>query len=380
MRASIWMSAFAALLLWGCGESTVDVTEQPAPAQAEPEEDTSAALGQMLEVNGFPSSSPVYRGGHLFIEETFKGNGRTCATCHRLTTGTISPEQVKRRYQEDKKDPLFRPLDSDNGNGGSYSKLLNFATFNVNIPLPANIAIKGSNARSVKLRRGVPTVLDMPALDPFIMLDGRQPDLASQALGAIKDHMQPGRQPTAGELSDIVAFEKELFTSLAMRRFAKGTGPEPGLPQGTTASEKRGREFFNGPTTLCGSCHLGAMLAGNLASGFPPERFSTVGVSEFNRLNNPVLTYVVTNEDGTKTEVESPDPGGMLTFGVAEAANVFKMTSLRNLKYTAPYFHDNSAPTLEALVNHYDDFMNAFGVGDLTPQDKADLVAFMKLL
>ena len=53
---------------------------------------------------------------------------------------------------------------------------------------------------------------------------------------------------------------------------------------------------------------------------------------------------------------------------------------MRGIRDTGPYFHDNSAKTLEDVLNHYDFFFNAIGVIDLSQQDKKDIVAFMKLL
>jgi cytochrome c peroxidase len=41
-----------------------------------------------------------------------------------------------------------------------------------------------------------------------------------------------------------------------------------------------------------------------------------------------------------------------------------------------PYFHDGSAQTLDAVVNHYD---TLFGLG-LTAKQKADLVEYLKSL
>ena len=60
--------------------------------------------------------------------------------------------------------------------------------------------------------------------------------------------------------------------------------------------------------------------------------------------------------------------------------NAFKIPQLRGIRDTGPYFHDNSAKTLEDVLNHYDFFFNAIGVIDLSQQDKKDIVAFMKLL
>jgi cytochrome c peroxidase len=46
---------------------------------------------------------------------------------------------------------------------------------------------------------------------------------------------------------------------------------------------------------------------------------------------------------------------------------------------TAPYFHDNSAKTLEEVVQQYARFFGVLGL-TLTEQDQKDLVAYMKLM
>jgi cytochrome c peroxidase len=77
----------------------------------------------------------------------------------------------------------------------------------------------------------------------------------------------------------------------------------------------------------------------------------------------------------------------------------FKAPSLRNVGVTAPYMHDGSVPTLEAAVEHYAGAGRNIPEGplagdgranpykdplitqiELTPGDKADLVAFLKTL
>jgi cytochrome c peroxidase len=62
-------------------------------------------------------------------------------------------------------------------------------------------------------------------------------------------------------------------------------------------------------------------------------------------------------------------------------ANVFKIPTLWGVARTAPYFHDNSAKTLEEVAEHYTHY---FATGQLrfnfTPHDEADMVAFLKLL
>ncbi len=54
------------------------------------------------------------------------------------------------------------------------------ATVLVRIPLPANVRLANDPAaRSVVVRRGIPSTLNTPALDPVLMVDGRQPDLVA---------------------------------------------------------------------------------------------------------------------------------------------------------------------------------------------------------
>jgi cytochrome c peroxidase len=55
------------------------------------------------------------------------------------------------------------------------------------------------------------------------------------------------------------------------------------------------------------------------------------------------------------------------------------MLSLRNLKNTAPYFHDGSAKTIEEIMVQYDFVLNAFGIPH-TQQDIADMTAYLYLL
>ena len=140
-------------------------------------------------------------------------------------------------------------------------------------------------------------------------------------------------------------------------------------------------------------------------------------MSEFNAARNPLNTFIFrnqehdlgdSNQDGTRDgiiEVTSPDPGRALVTGRADDfvgspeipfpgafdhLNAFKISPLRGIRHTAPYFHDNSAKTLEAMAEHYRQFFlivtDVDGPGpipplvDLTEQDMRDIVAFMKLL
>jgi cytochrome c peroxidase len=102
-------------------------------------------------------------------------------------------------------------------------------------------------------------------------------------------------------------------------------------------------------------------------------------VSDVNFAGNPVQEYIVTKPDGTEARVSSPDPGLMLVTGDPQTANLFKMVSLRNLKNSAPYFHDNSAKDIPGIIKQYDTLMQILGVPH-TQQDLDDMAAYMKLL
>ena len=345
-------------------------------------------------------------GARLFRKETFGGNGRTCETCHSRATGTLAPADVQQRFAENPFDPLFLHDGLDDGHSG-VSRIMEHATIRIVRPLPPNIRIAGDPAAtSVTLLRGIPTTLNTPALDPTLMYDLRAPSLEQQALDAIHDHAQNAVEPTPTQLGLIASFQrtdKRFFSSKAFEAFADG-GPAPALPQGNTPSEKRGRlmfvesEFVPGSTKgICALCHTGPML--NRTSPFnftspPGARIANIGVSERNLLNLPVYTFLIDDGFGDVQAVTMPDPGVPLTnprpAGVpppfvrhpAFFAGMFKIPSLWGVSRTAPYFHDNSAKTLEELAAFYTDMFatNPFTPVQLTPQDEADMVAFLKLL
>lgn len=336
------------------------------------------------------------KGKRLFERETFDGNGRTCRTCHGRDTGTVSPKDAQQRFAADPRDPLFLADGSDDGQGHGATRMLRDATVLVRIPLPDNVSLVDEpDARSVVLRRGVPSTLNTPALDPVLMLDGRHDTLAAQARGAITDHAEARTEPRPQELRQIAAFQQtpQFFSSIMMLKFGYA-GTTPQLPPGRSAAEQRGRRFFvDAPpsgdlkTGLCAVCHSGPML--NETNEFLPAppfrrggRFQSVGVSEFNDAGNPVRQWRFANPDGTVTELASPDPGRALITGNArdaESLNAFT-PSLWGSVRTAPYFHDNSARTLEDVARHYARFFKAVSTIELTQQDQDDMVAYLKLL
>ena len=189
------------------------------------------------------------------------------------------------------------------------------------------------------------------------MLDGRQPDLQNQAMGAIHDHAQATSFPTGADLERIRNFELSngFFSDPSVRRFARG-GKVLDLPKGRTPSEKRGRRFFEDVVDFvdlkhgaCAGCHAGPMLNetnlfGQLAFGVPNgTRFQTILVSELNAAGNPVREYIFNEGMPNERRVSSPDPGRSLITGVTDVEdttfsnfNAFKTPQLRGVRNTAP--------------------------------------------
>jgi hypothetical protein len=379
------------------------------------QEISSSTVEQPLSLDCDPTLSDacaslrLRAGRKLFDVETFGGNGRTCRTCHSNRTGTFSPEDALARLAEDPTDPLFLHDGLDDGVFGT-SRITEHATVRIEIPLPPDVVLLDDpTGRSVILNRGTPTTINTPALDPMLMYDTREPNLQQQAFNAIHAHAQNAREPTALELDLIKEFQQKdsrFFSSDALRDFANGGAP-PQLPPGTTESERRGRAMFDnvpfdGVTTrgICNTCHSGPMLnrfAPGNPFGLPPGgRRGNTGVSERNLIGNPVYSFVVTNQDGSVVVINNtPDPGAMLNDPPPSAppgvptpprsffANLFKIPSLLGVRDTAPYFHDNSAKTLEDVAEHYEFFFfnsPSFQGFVFTKQDQADMVAFLKLL
>lgn len=417
-------SAFTIVACQTASKPDVAVDIPPVPLDESTLSEPARQVLQLFRTGDFPDRDRLIEGARVFTAETFGGNGRTCETCHSLPTGTFSLDEARERFAANPDDPLFRALDSDDGDGKSYQRLLRNGTVTVRIPLPPGVKLADDpEATAVTLFRGTPSFRNVAGLDKILMHDGRAPDLQAQALDAIQVHARNRREPTQAELDAVAHVQRGDFTSAELFAYANG-GPEPGLPEGTTDSEQRGRAFFvSQPVDLetghgvCAMCHSGALLDTtneHIAALFPPIplpglalpfdpgagwRLFTNGSAEENRAGLPVRSWLLQDNAGNWIPVQSPDIGFALApkvVGVPERfahvapafrANIFKISSLRFVASTSPYFHNNGAATLEDVVDHYDRFFRA-GFGFTQPasrialddQAKADIAAYLRLL
>ena len=86
-------------------------------------------------------------------------------------------------------------------------------------------------------------------------------------------------------------------------------------------------------------------------------------------------------------ESKTPDLGRYTQTKEEKDKGAFKTPTVRNIAQTAPYMHDGSQKTLEEVVEWYAKgghpnpyLSDKIKKLDLTAQDKADLVEFMKAL
>ena len=85
--------------------------------------------------------------------------------------------------------------------------------------------------------------------------------------------------------------------------------------------------------------------------------------------------YILRNK-ATGVTIQTTDPGRALITGRWSDIGRFKGPMLRALSARAPYFHNGMASDLQAVVE-FDD--TRFGIG-FTPQEKSDLIAFLRSL
>ena len=121
-----------------------------------------------------------------------------------------------------------------------------------------------------------------------------------------------------------------------------------------TAEELRGKNLFFGEKAGCSECHRGF--------NFSDDQFHNIGLY---------------NLDG-KGAYPEPNRGVMELSGLPQDMGKFRTPSLRNIAVTAPYMHDGSVATLEAVLDIK--MKNPSKPLALTPQDKSDLIAFLKTL
>ena len=367
MRRLALLPAFVALAGCGLGASPPASAGGPPPAQR-----FAAALG--LPAMEVPADNPitpakVALGRKLFLDRRLSPNGTmSCAMCH-------VPEQGFTAHE-----------------------------------LATSVGIGG---RSV--RRNAPTVLNV-AWQQRLFHDGREVSLEDQVwgpllaanemgnpsigyvierIGTLEDYRGlfeaafDGRGPSAARLGAALASYQRTLVAGDSRfdRWRFG-----GEASALSAVEQAGFELFAGKGR-CATCHR----VGDREALFTDHGFHNTGIGWHRSLGTPERTRVEL-APGVYTEL---DRRTIASFAEPSANDVgryeitldpkdrwaYKTPSLRNVALTAPYMHDGSLPSLEAVVGFYDrggidnpEKSALIAPLGLTASERAALVAFLRAL
>jgi cytochrome c peroxidase len=102
-----------------------------------------------------------------------------------------------------------------------------------------------------------------------------------------------------------------------------------------------------------------------------------IGVGDLDSpLDVKYLPVIVLENKTTHETKATTDPGRALISGLWKDVGRMKGPILRGLASRPPYFHNGSADTLDDVIEFYD---KRFQIG-FTPQEKKDLVAFLRAL
>ena len=315
-----------------------------------------------------------------------------------------------RRFNPDADDPLFRPIDADDfrtnhENASDFSNLRQNGLIRIPFRLPAKIRLidpltdAPSDETEVDVWRMVPTVNDvkltgddgenpwprLPNQTGGYQLDARFADLQEQALAALRSHAEIRNTPPQRLLDDLASFQRVLFTNHRVRELSdaisSNTTPLPDPDPPLNDEETQGKAVFE---RACTQCHGGPRQS---TTPFPIVRYHDILTQcprpvDFaptprfvfkpcpTRLARNARTYEIELSaptptpggvlpPGTKVRRMSSDPGRAFQTGFVGGPapfddwNKFDVPGLRGIRNTAPYFHNNSADTLEEVVDHY---------------------------
>ena len=162
-------------------------------------------------------------------------------------------------------------------------------------------------------------------------------------MGGQENFSDPRIGLTIKQMPDLVTPKLQALLEYQLSLLAP---PPPGGSFDANAAS-RGERIFHGKAQ-CATCHLPPTYT-DVSSGPDP--------------NVPVLH-------------DFDEIGAERFYAERSATKQYRTSPLRGIWQHPPYFHDGSAATLLAVVNHYDEVFKL----NLSPSQKADLVEFLKSL
>lgn len=313
------------------------------------------------------TAEKVELGRHLFYDVRLSGNRtQSCATCHLQALGFTDglPQGVGSTGE-------VHPRGSMALANVAYASTLTWANPNlVHLEDQALLPIFGE--------------------DPIELgMGGREDELLDRLRGdAVYQHLFPEAFPEDADPFSVVALTRAL--AAFQRTLISAESPYDewlrGDDEAVGPEVVRGEELFFSERLECFHCHGGLFFTSSVnyeGKGFPEVEFFNTGLY---------------NVDGQGAYPEA-NTGVHVFTGDAADMGRFRAPSLRNIAVTAPYMHDGSIATLEEVIDHYaaggrtltegpnagvgsrNPHRSEFMVGfELTPQERADLLAFLHAL
>jgi cytochrome c peroxidase len=290
----------------------------------------------------------ISKGAQLFFEETFKGNGRTCGTCHPASNNfTIDPDFIATLPDDD---PLF--VAENNPDLAELERPDLMKSFGLilenldGLDDPTNKFVMRGVPHTLGLQVSLtadPTQVPTPTEMTGWSGDGSPGtgSLREFAIGAVTQHFTKRLARVAG--TDFrVPKERELD---AMEAFQLSLGRDSDfnllLVTFNDADVEDGKALFlngNGGGS-CGFCHANA---GALAANLQNRNFDT-NVEDV--MPHPARNVEDFPEDGGFGQTENAEG----TFGNL----MFNTAAVVEAADTAPFFHNNLVDTLEGVLAFY---------------------------
>ena len=400
-------------------EDTAFIPAQPGSDVAAGRELFGVAAG--LQTRDHPPA--LFTRPSFVAQGVVASNGRTCFDCHRGTADQFGLPEPPLSNTIPPTDPIFTGVNADSGGDPRAPALLDQHGLVKYRPNRFNAARPAEDPyRQVFFWRKSPALLNV-GLTHGVLMGGRGRTLREAAQGAVFSHTQDSDDRFDDLLSepaahDFSAFLLSLVTDPALAALRDESDPMHDTLMNDpfytvpiqTKAQRRGRKVFE---KACFSCHNTPNVFGNrdgaLALGpdglnpeFPSHapavgRTFNVGVSERNAHNLEFTRWTGTafepivlplaNDDGTiENHVVTFDIGLAATTARVADIGRFKVPQLRGIANLAPYFHDNSAATLEEVIDYFDSpEYNQSKDGrhfpiHLNHKQKSDLLEFLLIL
>jgi cytochrome c peroxidase len=323
----------------------------------------AAGQAQMVGLDANPPTrAKIELGRQLYFDGRLSADGTiSCATCHAPDEGFASRRRVG---------VGINSLEGERNSPTAYNRILSGTQFWDGRAASLEEQAKGPIANPIEMgnthEATVATVKALPGyaaqFAAVFPREGVTIDTIAQAIACFERVIVTGPSPfdyaedfrrfaelTEEDLADIKENEPEVYS-----QYSQAVENTRKFPMSESAT--RGRELFFSERVGCTACHVGPNLT--------DEKYHNLGVG----------ADLAKVDVGRFALTQNPADWG-----------AFKTPTIRNVELTAPYMHDGSQKTLEEVVEHYNKggtpnkaLSDKVKKLDLTPQESADLVAFMR--